>query len=248
MRILLVSDIHSNWPALAAVREPFDVCLCIGDLVDYGLDPAPCVDWVRSKAQVCVRGNHDHGAAQDVWIDPKATGYKYLTGVTRPVSRRDLSAGALRYLADLPLTQSLTIDRQHYFLVHATPRDPLDEVLAADAALWAKRLEGVDADIVCVGHTHQQWALEIGEKLVINPGSIGLPREGDPRAAFAIVEGRSVTFHRVEYPVEETVSRIEGSALPAAAKTLLTTIYRTGSIPQWAYKRPVGGNGTALAG
>jgi predicted phosphodiesterase len=67
MRILLVADIHANWPALQAVAAlPHDVCLCLGDLVDYALEPAPCIAWTRDHARHCVRGNHDHGVAQNV--------------------------------------------------------------------------------------------------------------------------------------------------------------------------------------
>ena len=58
MRILLLSDLHANRPALEAVREPFDACICLGDLVDYGAEPAPVIDWVRRNCQVCIRGNH----------------------------------------------------------------------------------------------------------------------------------------------------------------------------------------------
>ena len=66
MRILVVSDIHANWPALAAIDEPHDVCLCLGDLVDYGPDPARCVRWAMEHAQYAIRGNHDHGVAQGI--------------------------------------------------------------------------------------------------------------------------------------------------------------------------------------
>src|SRR3954454_4882777 len=73
MRILLLADIHGNWPALQAVAaEPFDLCLCLGDLVDYGLDPAPCLDWVRRRDAHAVRGNHDHGAAQNVVVQGRS--------------------------------------------------------------------------------------------------------------------------------------------------------------------------------
>src|SRR5690242_12291626 len=78
MRILLLADIHGNWPALQAIDERYDVCLCLGDLVDYALDPVPCLDWVRQRAQYTVRGNHDHGVAQNVTIAGQ-NGFKYLT-------------------------------------------------------------------------------------------------------------------------------------------------------------------------
>ena len=72
MRILIVADIHANWAALDAIKEPHDVCLLLGDLVDYGLEVAPCIDWVRRQARYAIRGNHDHGAAQNVPIQRDA--------------------------------------------------------------------------------------------------------------------------------------------------------------------------------
>src|SRR5205809_7877693 len=84
MRILIVSDIHANWPALSAVRESCDVCLFLGDLVDYGTEPVPCIDWVRRNAHHSIRGNHDHGAADGVVVTGGA-GLQYLTGVRRPL-------------------------------------------------------------------------------------------------------------------------------------------------------------------
>ena len=93
MRILVVSDIHGNWPALAAIDEPHDVCLCLGDLVDYGPDPARCVRWAMEHAHYAIRGNHDHGVAQGIPVagreglslpDPRLAPL----GVGRPRARR----------------------------------------------------------------------------------------------------------------------------------------------------------------
>src|SRR5215470_12825413 len=100
MRILLIADIHGNWPALQAIQEPFDVCLFLGDLVDYGLEPAPCVDWVRTHCQHSVRGNHDHGVVQNVTVSGR-NGFKYLTGVTRPLTRERLADEDVRFLSRL---------------------------------------------------------------------------------------------------------------------------------------------------
>jgi putative phosphoesterase len=227
MRILLVADIHANWPALQAIDEPYDVCLCLGDLVDYCLDPAPCVDWVRRNATHAIRGNHDHGVAQNVAITGRQ-GFKYLTGVTRPLSRERLNAEDLRFLSRMPVTQMVTLEDTRYFLVHATPRDPLDEYAPADVAFWTRRLQNVDADVVCVGHTHQPYVLEIGNKLVINPGSVGQPRDGDPRACYAIIDDYKVDLKRVEYPVEVAVQTIQESALPETAKDLMADVLRHG--------------------
>lgn len=228
MRILLVADIHGNWPALrTAAAEPHDLCLFLGDLVDYALDPAPCVAWVRDRAKYAVRGNHDHGAAQNVAVNGR-TGYKYLTGVTRPLTRARLQETDLRYLSRLPLTCMTTLENTRFLLVHATPRDPLDEFAPPDVDFWSRRLKDVDADVVCVGHTHQPYVLEVGDKLVINPGSIGLPRDGDPRAAYALIENYKVDLKRIEYPTEESVAVVQASALPEVAKEMLTEVLRTG--------------------
>ncbi len=227
MRILLVADIHGNWPALQAIQEPHDVCLCLGDLVDYGLEPAPCVDWARRNAQATVRGNHDHGVAQNVIVNGR-TGFKHLTGITRPLSRQRLDAVDLRYLALLPLTRLLTLEKMRFLLVHATPRDPLDEYAPADVEFWQRRLERIEADVICVGHTHIPYVLEVGDKLVINPGSVGQPRDGDPRASYAVIENFKVDLKRVEYPVDETIRVIDESNLPDSAKLRLAEVLRHG--------------------
>jgi len=229
MRILLLADIHANWPALQAINEPHDVCVVLGDLVDYGLEPAPCIQWVREHATHAIRGNHDHGAAQRVRVTGKV-GFRYLTAVTRPVTLEKLTSDDRRYLATLPVARSLTLDGMRYLLVHATPRDPLDEYAVADPEFWARRLQNVEAGIVCVGHTHHPFVLEIGDKLVINPGSVGQPRDGDPRASYAVIENNRVELKRVEYPVEETIRTVLESNLPEPAKGLLTEVFRTGAL------------------
>ncbi len=180
MRILVVSDIHANWPALAAIDEPFDVCLCLGDLVDYGPDPAPCVRWAMNHATYAIRGNHDHGVAQGIPVIGD-TGFRYLTQASRPSMWEALGHEERRYLLQLPVTQRFTLGGKRFLLVHATPRDPLDEYLLKDHQTWAKRLQNIDADVVCVGHTHMQFNIQINGVVVLNPGSVGLPRDGDPR-------------------------------------------------------------------
>jgi putative phosphoesterase len=232
MRILLVSDIHSNEAALAALDEPHDLCICLGDVVDYGPDPAPCVAWVREHAQLVVRGNHDHGAAQDVVVQG-VSGFRYLSGVTRPLTRERLGTDDLRYLASLPTWRRVTLDGLNCLLVHATPRDPLDEYAPSSVEYWGRALQGIQADVVCVGHTHQPYVLEVDGTLVVNPGSVGLPRDGDPRASYAILDNRQVELKRYEYPVEKTVAAVAATALPERAKESLLHVYRTG-----APKRP----------
>jgi putative phosphoesterase len=229
MRILLLADIHGNWPALQAINEPFDVCLVLGDLVDYGLEPSPCINWVRQRATYAVRGNHDHGVAQFVKIQGKS-GFKYLTTVTRAVTQERITSDDRRFLGTLPISRRTTLDNVRFLMVHATPRDPLDEYAIADAEFWGRRLHDVDANVICVGHTHYPYVLEVGEKLVINPGSVGQPRDGDPRASYAIIENQRVELKRVEYPVEDTVQSVLQSPLPESAKSLLVEVFRTGGL------------------
>jgi putative phosphoesterase len=247
MRILLIADIHANWAALKqVVSVPHDVCLCLGDLVDYGVEPEPCVQWVREHALYTVRGNHDHGAAQNVIINAR-TGFKYLTSVTRALTRERLKEEDLRYLARLPLSRTVTIENTRFLLVHASPRDPLDEYAPADPEFWSRRLQHVEADVVCIGHTHQPYVLSVGDKLVINPGSVGQPRDGDPRASYALLEDFKVTLRRIEYPIEEAVAGIQASPLPEPVRDLLIEVLRTGAagtVPRNGVRSPqVNGGG-----
>ncbi|MGE3808047.1 MAG: metallophosphoesterase [Gemmataceae bacterium] len=227
MRILVVSDIHANWTALRALKDKWDVCLCIGDLVDYGVEPAPCIEWVKREAKHTVRGNHDHGSAHNVSVIG-GRGFRYLTGVTRPITRQLISPEDRLYLGRLPMTRVVTLDETRFFLVHATPQDPLDEYAPVDPGFWSRRLADVEADIVCVGHTHQPFALEAGNRLVVNPGSVGLPRDGDPRGSYAIIENRKVELKRFEYPVEEAVQAVMKSGLGEQPKEMMVQSYRNG--------------------
>lgn len=231
MRILVVSDLHGNRAAIEAVAEPHDVCFCLGDLVDYGPEPAACIRWAMANADYAVRGNHDHGVAQEVPVTGDM-GFRYLTRVTRPDMWEALDAEERKYLLQLPVTQRVTIGDVRFLLVHATPRDPLDEYLLRDEAAWARRLETVDADVVCVGHSHMQFKLRVGDKTVLNPGSVGLPRDGDPRAAYAVIEDGRIELKRVPYPIEETVAAFESSPWPDRAKSMLTHVLRNGRLPQ----------------
>jgi putative phosphoesterase len=230
VRILIIADIHSNWAALSAINEPHDICLCLGDLVDYGPDPAPCVRWVMQNSHHAIRGNHDHGVAQGVPVVGER-GYRYLTRVTRPFQWPALGPEERRYLLQLPLTKRITIGNRRFYLVHGTPRDPLDEYLLKDPGSWERRLEGIDADVVCVGHSHMQFSLQVGKSLVVNPGSVGMPRDGDNRAAYAVIDDDGVHLKRIAYHVEQTVSRIYASAVPDRAKELLAVCLRNGRIP-----------------
>lgn len=231
MRILILADIHANWPALEAIvaRETFDECWCIGDIVDYGPFPVECIEWVRENCRYVVRGNHDHAVAH--FVNGRGDdGYRYLARVTREWTWSVLREDHLFYLRKLPVTLDLTQFGRTIQLVHATPRDPLDEYLGADETGWSERLDRTYAQLLCVGHTHLPFLLEMEGKAVLNPGSVGQPRDGDPRACCAVIEDGRIELLRVEYPVEATVQAIRDLDWPQRAKELAVATLMYGGV------------------
>jgi putative phosphoesterase len=227
MRILLIADIHSNWPALSAINERFDICLFLGDVVDYATDPLPCLEWVRRHADAVVRGNHDHSVAQRVAVRPGGT-FRRMAAAMRPRHFEALNDEHLTFLARMPVTRHLTLDGKRYLLVHATPRDPLDEYLGDTAEQWQQRLDHVDVDFVCVGHTHLPMHLQLEKTQIVNPGSVGQPRDGDPRAAYAIIDGGQVEFRRVPYDIDRTIQHMRDCGIDEAVVDKAERILRNG--------------------
>jgi putative phosphoesterase len=232
MKILVLADIHANWPALSAISESFDACLFLGDLVDYASNPVPCVEWVRDNATAAVRGNHDHAVAQKI-VARGGTGFRQLAAATRPLQWKVLSPRHLKYLARLPVTRHVRLGESRFALVHATPRDPMDEYLVDDPAGWQARLYGVDADIVCVGHSHVQFHFELNGVQVLNPGSVGQPRDGDPRAAYAVIEDGKVHLRRVAYDIDATLAHLRQAGIDEETYELAESALRTGGRLPW---------------
>ena len=227
MKILLIADIHSNWPALQAINESFDVCLFLGDLVDYCTDPVPCIDWVRRNAMHSVRGNHDHAVSQRIPAKV-GSGYRRIAMATRPVQWQKIDLARMKFLARLPASQFATVGGDSFCLVHATPRDPMDEYLGSDAAAWRERLPGITSRYVCVGHTHLPFVLDLGDQFVINPGSVGQPRDGDPRAAYAVIEDGRIELRRVPYDIDATLRQMRECDVPEGTVEATETILRSG--------------------
>jgi putative phosphoesterase len=207
--------------------------VCLGDLVDYGPEPGACVEWVRRNAAHTVRGNHDHGVAQDVAIQG-AAGFRFLTSITRPLAVTALTADQRRFLADLPTSRMLVLGGRRFLLVHATPRDPMDEYATADPAFWMPRIAGLEVDYLLVGHTHQPYRLQVNGTTVVNPGSVGLNRDGDPRASYAVIDDDGVRLRRVTYPVDQTIAATAAVVANPAARQMLCDIYRGGAyVAKW---------------
>lgn len=233
MRILLISDIHANWPALQAVlaAEPYDYLMVGGDLVSYGPHPREVVECIRSEATIVVRGNHDQALAHDV--DCRcAPASKPLAEATRAEHARLLSPDQTAYLGGLPLTAALEVRGLKFFSVHASPREQLYRYTLTPEApdeFLGKEIEGVEANFVLLGHTHFPMVRRLRGKTIINPGSIGQPRDGDPRASYAVIEDGAPELRRVAYDIEATIRDLRAMPIPAAIADSLVAILKTGA-------------------
>jgi len=208
MKVLVVSDLHANSEALRRLPEEFDHVLCLGDLVDYGPDPEPCIEWVRERAAVTVRGNHDEAVARRVSCGCSPS-FRPHSEATRELMWRKLGQKDIEFFGSLPLKVDVVLGNVRFHLLHATPSDPLHTYLKPnEAARWEAEVEQIDADVVLVGHTHLPMVLRFGKKVLVNPGSVGQPRDGDPRAAFAVIEDGEPRLGRVEYGIEATVTAL----------------------------------------
>jgi putative phosphoesterase len=233
MKILVMSDLHANWPALEAVvsAEEFDRLFVIGDLVSYGPHPREVVEFVSSHADLLVRGNHDNalGLGVDCRCAPSS---KPLAEATRAVHRTLLSAEQIRWLGRLPFTAERKEDGRTFYAVHASPRDHLFRYTLTPTAPddhVLKQVSGVKANYVLLGHTHFPMMRRAGRRLVLNPGSVGQPRDGDPRAAYAVIEDGAVTLKRAEYDVERTVRDLAQFPVERSVIEQLTAILRAGA-------------------
>ncbi len=208
MRVGLLSDIHGNKVALDAVREDMpavDALVCAGDIVGYNPWPADCVGWVRENAVPTVMGNHDRAVAGG-----DSFRFNSQAGAGVRYAREQLSEADIEWLAGLPDQRRLLDGRLK--VVHGHPDDPDRYTFPED---FTADLLG-EVDVLVLGHTHLQHHERFEEGIVVNPGSVGQPRDGDPRAAYAVldVDESTVEQRRVEYDIEAVIEAIEETDLP----------------------------------
>jgi protein phosphatase len=229
MKIVVISDLHSNFDALSALPELGDELWVLGDLVNYGPMPAEVVGFVRSHSEIVIRGNHDHAVGFD--LDPRCTPrYADMADATMQYSKANLDSDATSFLRELPLTRVIERDDRRFCLCHAIPSNPLYEYCPEDSDLWSKELEQIDADFLLVGHTHTPFIRMIGGKTIVNPGSLGQPKTGKPDACYVVWEDGKFHLKQFAYPVERAVRRIEQLQVPPDIKRDLATVLRTGSV------------------
>ncbi len=228
-RYAVLGDIHSNLEALEVVlrdAEEQDVnsYICVGDVVGYNGNPSECLDRIRDLGCVCVRGNHDHYCSNDESLDD----FQPLAANVIDWTRNQLSGDQLQFLRDLKYVRTV----KGFTIVHSTLDMP---------EKWGYVFDGLEAEAnfnyqitsVCFhGHTHVPIAFEkrgkvvkkkytnleisLGRKYFINVGSVGQPRDGDPRASYAVydVDAKTVELRRIPYDVEKTQDRIRKVGLP----------------------------------
>jgi predicted phosphodiesterase len=244
VRFLILSDIHANWEAIEAVdrhaKGQYDQILCCGDIVGYGADPDAAVEWVRENVSIVVRGNHDKACAglEDLeWFNPVARAAALWTqAAAKPAS--------LEYLRGLAQGPELVNGFQ---ILHGSPVDEDEYLLDEDDA--QRVIPYLDSRISFFGHSHVQggflchrngvkaiagvgskWSqkeleLDPDSFYLINPGSVGQPRDGDPRASYVLYDAtqRLVTYERVEYDVPVAQRKIIEAGLPELLALRLET-------------------------
>jgi len=238
MRYAILADIHANLAALQAVLEDLqmkggvDEIWCLGDIVGYGPDPRECIELVNKYCSICVAGNHDLGAIGKLdlsYFNPAAAeACRWTTAQLNPVDTR--------YLEDLP--QGAEIG--DFMLVHGSPSDPILEYIIS-AGIAEKNFELFSNKFCLAGHSHvpaafrkdgntQPIHLTVGvglvmhaHRMIVNPGSVGQPRDGDPRASYAIYdsEGMMLRLYRVEYNIGATQDKMMKAGLPIPLITRL---------------------------
>jgi putative phosphoesterase len=230
-RIAIVSDIHGNFEALKALPNHYDELWVLGDLVNYGPQPAEVIEFVCKRATLVVRGNHDDAVAFD--RDPLcSTAFRRAAEETRRYTISVLNEKHKSYLADLPHYRWVRRGRWTFYLCHAVPSDPLYSYRGDDIRKWRKELSLAGTDFLFVGHTHLQFSLHEGEQSVVNPGSIGQPKTGTPRAAYAIWENGTVQLHNYEYPVQKTAARVRSMPVSASTQEFLVRVLQSGALPK----------------
>jgi putative phosphoesterase len=217
-RVLVISDIHCNIDALERVIEDaghFGTAICAGDVLGYGPDPLECINAMISLGVNCIAGNHDLAA-----YSGDSSRLNAYAQAAISVQRQLLKQSQVAWLGRLPASLALELGGVKVSVYHGSPMSPSYEyVYPEEAGLRTEEfLEFTGADLLILGHTHIPYLIRLGERLLLNPGSVGQPRDGDPKASYALLdidEGRVEVIHRrVEYDIDGVADRIRRRGIP----------------------------------
>jgi putative phosphoesterase len=227
-RIAVITDIHANLPALQAAlsridRLGVDAVYCGGDLVGYGPHPNEVCALIAEREIPTIYGNYDYAIARDL----DDCGCAYITPHDRELGQRSVewtlahtNQASKDFMRALPFDLRFAVGDSEVHLVHGSPRK-VNEYLFDDkpASLYERLAAAEDGDVLVFGHTHKPWVREYGGVLFVNCGSVGKPKDGDPRGAFALLEddrsGVRVTIERVEYDAAAVAREVAEAGLPS---------------------------------
>lgn len=216
-KVAFISDVHSNSEALAAVLATTGGAelYCLGDLVGYGSDPNGVIQMLRDAGAVSLQGNHDAAV-----LTGDTSWFNWRAAVAAGWTADHLSEENREYLRGLPQQILTEFDGVRAFLTHGSPDDNLREYVEPEthSELFDHYLQKLGVGLVGLGHTHRPFVWRGGRGVVFNPGSVGQPRDGDPRASFALAtfeNGRTdIQLRRVEYDVKTAADKIVAVGLP----------------------------------
>jgi putative phosphoesterase len=236
MRVAILSDIHGNKHALEAVladidQKEVDQAYCLGDLVGYGAFPNEVIDLIRRRQIPTVMGNYDDG----VGFDRDECGCAYKDAEMRRLgdlslfwSRDQVTAENKAFLRSLHPQIRFTAEGKRVLLVHGSPRK-INEYFYEDRPLssFERLAQSSEADVIVMGHTHLPYTKEVAGVLFVNDGSVGKPKDGDPRASYVLLQidegGVSSSLERVPYDVAAAAAAVRASELPAHFADMLET-------------------------
>ncbi len=208
----VISDIHGNFPALVAVLEdmpPVEVILCAGDVVGYYPYPNEVIDKLKSLDVQCILGNHDRAVLGGDYSNFN----KYAASAVRWTIDA-LSEDSLNYLKNLNNFMRWKIDGKKVAVHHGAPFDEDFYVMPENVDESLLNYDG--ADVLILGHTHVPFVVDYGDKVILNPGAVGQPRDGNPKASYAVMNLDKWEFEirRVDYPIDEVEKKILEEGLP----------------------------------
>lgn len=231
MKILILSDIHGNIAALDAIQEKADYIFCLGDIVNYGPYPGEAIARIRNLTNHVVRGNHDNAIGRTMDCGCSLT-YKELSDAGKIFTGSVLNTQEKDYLAHLPITLDVELKGKKFLLAHGSPSGDIYQYLKPNTP--DKELEdeikGIYADVIFVGHTHLPMIRKINNVTMVNPGSVGQPRDGIPMASYAIWDDGYIEIKRVPYDIEATVRGLQATNIPPHHSATLTRILRNGGM------------------
>jgi putative phosphoesterase len=227
-RVAVITDVHANLPALQAALARIDelgvdAIYCGGDLVGYGPHPNEVCALIAERGIPTIYGNYDYAIARDL----EDCGCAYITPRDRELGQRSVDwtlahtdQASKDFMGALPFDLRFAVGDTAVHLVHGSPRK-VNEYLFEDkpARLYERLAAAEDASVLVFGHTHKPWVHEYGGVLFVNCGSVGKPKDGDPRGAFAVLEagesGVAVAIERVEYDAAAVAREVAQAGLPA---------------------------------